>query len=237
MLQPNWLKNIVIGTFGIRLKEQIVHVAKHSKLCIIYTSHSEKVISRNPTTRFFVRGTTNVFACSTVLNVNSNCSWTRQPVASHLLLNPEPRTLYFACRMIFLVIGTNSRALTISGAVASHAAQSEYDAALESLHHAIDHFTGCSPEERAALQRDLEQLHAMAKKLEAGRVEIVVFGEISTGKSALINALVGEAGNSQVNVRGGWTKDVWQGELERRRLLRSRDSRAVASRFDRYARA
>ena len=48
----------------------------------------------------------------------------------------------------------------------------------------------------------------MAEKLAAGRVEIVVFGEISTGKSALINALVGEA-VAEVNVRGGWTKDVW----------------------------
>ena len=48
----------------------------------------------------------------------------------------------------------------------------------------------------------------MAEKLEAGRVEIVVFGEISTGKSALINALVGDA-VAQVSVRGGWTKDVW----------------------------
>ena len=48
----------------------------------------------------------------------------------------------------------------------------------------------------------------MAEKLAAGKVEIVVFGEISTGKSALINALVGEA-VAEVNVRGGWTKDVW----------------------------
>src|SRR5262249_6431179 len=39
-------------------------------------------------------------------------------------------------------------------------------------------------------------------------VEIVVFGEISTGKSALINALIGQA-VAAVNVRGGWTKDVW----------------------------
>ncbi len=48
----------------------------------------------------------------------------------------------------------------------------------------------------------------MAEKLAAGKVEIVVFGEISTGKSAMINALVGEA-VADVNVRGGWTKDVW----------------------------
>lgn len=84
----------------------------------------------------------------------------------------------------------------------------DYDAALASVRDAIERFDGCSPEERATLQRDLEQLHDMVEKLEAGRVEIVVFGEISTGKSALINALVGEA-VTQVHVRGGWTKDVW----------------------------
>ena len=79
---------------------------------------------------------------------------------------------------------------------------------MNSVRGAIDHFRGCSPDERAALRRDLDQLHAMAEKLAAGKVEIVVFGEISTGKSALINALVGEA-VAEVNVRGGWTKDVW----------------------------
>jgi hypothetical protein len=84
----------------------------------------------------------------------------------------------------------------------------DYEAAIATVRHAIDRFSGCSEEERATLQRDLEQLHDMVEKLEAGRVEIVVFGEISTGKSALINALVGDA-VTQVNVRGGWTKDVW----------------------------
>src|SRR5947208_12207044 len=84
----------------------------------------------------------------------------------------------------------------------------DYEAAIESVRRAIEHFRGCSPEERASLQRDLDQLHAMAEKLAAGKVEIVVFGEISTGKSALINALVGEA-VADVNVRGGWTRDVW----------------------------
>src|SRR6185503_12918755 len=48
----------------------------------------------------------------------------------------------------------------------------------------------------------------MHDKLTSGRVEIVIFGEISTGKSALINALVGQAVAS-VDVRGGWTKEVW----------------------------
>jgi small GTP-binding protein len=90
----------------------------------------------------------------------------------------------------------------------AHGLDSDYEAALQSVRGAIDDFRGCSPEERAALQRDLDQLHAMAEKLVAGKVEIVVFGEISTGKSALINALVGQA-VAEVNVRGGWTKDVW----------------------------
>jgi small GTP-binding protein len=85
---------------------------------------------------------------------------------------------------------------------------SDYEAAVASIRSAIEQFRGCSPEERLSLQRDLDQLHAMAEKLAAGKVEIVVFGEISTGKSALINALVGEA-VADVNVRGGWTKDVW----------------------------
>lgn len=84
----------------------------------------------------------------------------------------------------------------------------DYEAAMNSVRDAIAHFRCCSADERAALQRDLDQLHAMAEKLAAGKVEIVVFGEISTGKSALINALVGEA-VAEVNVRGGWTKDVW----------------------------
>jgi hypothetical protein len=86
--------------------------------------------------------------------------------------------------------------------------EGDYEAAMASVRRAIEQFRGCSPEERASLQRDLDQLHAMAEKLAAGKVEIVVFGEISTGKSALINALVGEA-VAEVNVRGGWTKDVW----------------------------
>src|ERR1044072_4373878 len=99
----------------------------------------------------------------------------------------------------------------MSSSINEHAAtgiDADYEAAMESVRRAIDHFRGCSPEERAALQRDLDQLHAMAEKLAAGKVEIVVFGEISTGTSALISARVGEA-VAEVNVRGGWTKDVW----------------------------
>lgn len=82
-------------------------------------------------------------------------------------------------------------------------------AALQAVRRAIDQFAECTDEERAELRQDLDALEQMAEKLRAGRVDIVVFGEISTGKSALINALVGEQ-QTEVNVRGGWTQDVWQ---------------------------
>ena len=84
----------------------------------------------------------------------------------------------------------------------------DFHAAIASVRRAIDKYHGCTPEERAELARDLSELEQMAEKLESGRVDIVVFGEISTGKSALINALVGDD-IAQVSVRGGWTKDVW----------------------------
>ncbi|MDZ4658103.1 MAG: GTP-binding protein [Bythopirellula sp.] len=84
----------------------------------------------------------------------------------------------------------------------------DFHAAVASVRRAIENFQGCSPAERLELARDLNELENMAEKLESGRVEIVVFGEISTGKSALINALVGDE-IAQVNVQGGWTKDVW----------------------------
>ena len=84
----------------------------------------------------------------------------------------------------------------------------DYNAALEAVRAAILKFDGCSDEEREQLQRDIDELEKMAEKLESGRVEIVVFGEISTGKSAMINALVGQQ-IGEVNVQGGWTKDIW----------------------------
>jgi GTPase len=80
--------------------------------------------------------------------------------------------------------------------------------ALGSLRQAIDHYGGCTEEEKDALRRELSELQAMDRKLRAGRVEIVLFGEIDTGKSALINALVGRT-VAAVDVRGGWTKEVW----------------------------
>lgn len=84
-----------------------------------------------------------------------------------------------------------------------------YQSALASVEQALANLQRCSPEEKDVLRRDLNSLRDMYGKLTSGRVEIVIFGEISTGKSALINALAGQAVAS-VDVRGGWTKEIWQ---------------------------
>lgn len=84
-----------------------------------------------------------------------------------------------------------------------------YQRAMASVEQTLHKLRNCSVEEREKLRRDLSQLEEMLRKLETGRVEIVVFGEISTGKSALINALIGREVSS-VDVQGGWTKEVWK---------------------------
>ncbi|HMP79393.1 MAG TPA: GTP-binding protein [Pirellulaceae bacterium] len=83
-----------------------------------------------------------------------------------------------------------------------------FDEAVRAIHQTLDKIRGCSAAEREALATDLRQLEDMHRKITQGRVEIVVFGEISTGKSALINALIGREVAS-VDVQGGWTKQVW----------------------------
>ncbi len=80
--------------------------------------------------------------------------------------------------------------------------------ALGAVEHALEQLDDCTDEEKASLAADIRSLRDMLAKLRAGRVEIAVFGEISTGKSALINALVGKE-VADVSIRGGWTKDVW----------------------------
>jgi GTPase len=84
-----------------------------------------------------------------------------------------------------------------------------FQQAIQSLTQTLDKLRNCSEEERSILQSDLRQLQDMSNKLTNGRVEIVVFGEISTGKSALINALVGQQ-VAAVDVQGGWTKEIWK---------------------------
>lgn len=89
----------------------------------------------------------------------------------------------------------------------------DVEAALAGVERAIAQIEGCDPAERDALIAELRELRDLADKLKHERVEIAVFGEISTGKSALINALAGRdvAG---VSVRGGWTKEVWRLDWE-----------------------
>jgi small GTP-binding protein len=88
-----------------------------------------------------------------------------------------------------------------------------YRSALASLEQTLSQLKGCSAQEKEALRQELLNLEQMQAKLTGGRVEIAVFGEISTGKSALINALVGDE-VAAVNVQGGWTKELgcvdWQ---------------------------
>jgi uncharacterized protein (DUF697 family)/GTP-binding protein EngB required for normal cell division len=82
---------------------------------------------------------------------------------------------------------------------------SAFQQALATIQKAVEKYRGCTPEEKDRLRHDLDQLRQMEQKLTHGRVEIVLFGEISTGKSALINALVGQH-VAEVDVQGGWTK-------------------------------
>lgn len=91
----------------------------------------------------------------------------------------------------------------------SNGEQQHYEKALAAVRQTLRQYDGCSEEEKVALEREFTQLQEMTRKLETGRVEIAVFGEINTGKSALINALIGRS-LAHVDVRGGWTKEVWQ---------------------------
>ena len=48
------------------------------------------------------------------------------------------------------------------------------------------------PQERATIEMDMREIEDFAQKLENGRLEIAAFGEVGSGKSALLNALAGE---------------------------------------------
>ena len=84
----------------------------------------------------------------------------------------------------------------------------QYLEAVRTVEQTLEKLRGCPDQERERLQGDIAQLKEMLDKITSGRVEIVIFGEISTGKSAMINALIGEA-VAEVDVQGGWTKQVW----------------------------
>ena len=82
-----------------------------------------------------------------------------------------------------------------------------YAQARRAVEKTLERLRNCSEEERQRLRRDWDALDDMADKLARGDLEIVVFGEISTGKSALINALSGNQ-LAPVDVQGGWTKEI-----------------------------
>ena len=83
-----------------------------------------------------------------------------------------------------------------------------YLEAVKSVEKTLGDLRGCSDAERQHLINDIAQLNEMYDKISTGRVEITIFGEISTGKSAMINALIGRA-VAEVDVQGGWTKQIW----------------------------
>ncbi len=84
----------------------------------------------------------------------------------------------------------------------------QYLEAISAVESTLAKLRGCPDAEKRQLQLDIKQLNEMYDKITSGRVEIVIFGEISTGKSAMINALIGKQ-VVEVDVQGGWTKQVW----------------------------
>ena len=84
----------------------------------------------------------------------------------------------------------------------------KYLDAVDSVAATLEQLNGCPSSERERLKSDIADLTKMYDKVTSGRVEIAIFGEISTGKSAMINALIGRA-VAEVNVQGGWTKQIW----------------------------
>ena len=66
---------------------------------------------------------------------------------------------------------------------------------------------------RAALRRDYEEVRAMLDRLEHGHLHIAVFGRVSVGKSALLNALLGEERFS-ISPLHGETTEVQRGKWQ-----------------------
>jgi small GTP-binding protein len=68
------------------------------------------------------------------------------------------------------------------------------------------------PEEvRASLADDYQQVQSMLDKLEHGHIHIAVFGRVSVGKSALVNALLGEQRFSTSPLHGE-TRNIQSGQ-------------------------
>jgi len=68
-------------------------------------------------------------------------------------------------------------------------------------------------EVRASLSEDYQQVQSMLDKLEHGHIHIAVFGRVSVGKSALVNALLGEQRFSTSPLHGE-TRNIQSGQWE-----------------------
>ena len=69
------------------------------------------------------------------------------------------------------------------------------------------------PPVRTALAEDYQQLQLLLEKIEHGHIHIAVFGRVSVGKSALLNALLGEVKFSTSPLHGETTRATharWQ---------------------------
>ena len=102
---------------------------------------------------------------------------------------------------------------TTSQSKSPSVADPNFQEAVKSVESTLAKLRGCSDSEREQLQKELSGLTEMYDKVSNGRIEIVIFGEISTGKSAMINALIGRDVAS-VDIQGGWTKEIWGTEWE-----------------------
>ncbi len=130
----------------------------------------------------------------------------RRRVTGRRLEMSQTRTVLFSRSARKVEQANDNRA---SGDRVDVTGDKHFQRAVASLEHTMDKLRGCSTQEKDQLRGDLHELQEMLVKLTKGRVEIAVFGEISTGKSAIINALVGQV-VTEVDVQGGWTKEIWK---------------------------
>jgi small GTP-binding protein len=86
------------------------------------------------------------------------------------------------------------------------------DLARESLRELV-HDSRIPSEVRDALADDYRQVHAMLEKLEHGHIHVAAFGRVSVGKSATLNALLGERHFSTSPLHGE-TKATQMGQWE-----------------------
>jgi len=93
-----------------------------------------------------------------------------------------------------------------------------YEKAEESLRKIIEGLK-LTTEEKEGLSQELEAIEEMREKLENGTITITAFGEVATGKSALLNALLGEEVFG-VGAEAGTTRSIAKKEYSTGRLLK-----------------